>query len=304
VSQRAASSMIDAAASQEDTKLLTKVFQLLQRNPSRLITQYGTRVPQIQYLPTSTTQIQTRLKDAPFVPSDDRVKEVTSVLALLTLASTCLILDGPVPNLLLFSLTCIVILDNFSDVLKLALSKQDFFKLPELQLQLPVHIPLGTGELTKDAIAGWTRLFTQDSERNSQTEAAAFYLGYVLGLPCFAFQPVAKEALTMELECSDSDSLEELQRMLMWLYAPVSYEYSLHAQMMSSDPREADSYLQKQKQRQRFDAGIDENDFKRWAYAECESLWRKDVTCVREVSEGFASGVSTVADVVAIIEQW
>ena len=319
ISKRAASSILDAAALQEDTEAMTDVLTLLQRNPARLINRYGSRVPQVTYLPTSTTQVQTRLKKAPVIPSDNRTQEVNSVLTFLGVVGTCLLVGdnaGPFPSFVLFTLTCIAILDNFSDVLKFALTKEQRANIPFV---LDEDSWIGSGTITRDVITGWTRLFTRDSERSSQAEAAAFYVGYVLGLPCFPFQPVAKEAATLttasvgsskDISSSSALSMEDTQRVLMWLYAPVSYEYSQHAQMMASDPREADSFCKIMQDRYRLNANsnnIDdlmEHDLKRWSYAECEVMWRTDVSCVKNISEGLASGASTVADVIAILEQW
>lgn len=52
-----------------------------------------------------------------------------------------------------------------------------------------------SGCTSKMVINGMNRLFLKDVERESRAEAGAFLAGYVTGLPCFAFQPSAVEAL-------------------------------------------------------------------------------------------------------------
>lgn len=52
-----------------------------------------------------------------------------------------------------------------------------------------------SGSSTKLVLSGMNRLFLKDVERESRAEAGAFLTAYITGLPCFAFQPNAVEAL-------------------------------------------------------------------------------------------------------------
>lgn len=52
-----------------------------------------------------------------------------------------------------------------------------------------------SGSTSKLVLNGMNRLFLKDVERESRAEAGAFLAGYMTGLPCFAFQPSAIEAL-------------------------------------------------------------------------------------------------------------
>lgn len=52
-----------------------------------------------------------------------------------------------------------------------------------------------SGSTSKLVLNGMNRLFLKDVERESRAEAGAFLAGYITGLPCFAFQPSAIEAL-------------------------------------------------------------------------------------------------------------
>lgn len=52
-----------------------------------------------------------------------------------------------------------------------------------------------SGCTSKMVLNGMNRLFLKDVERESRAEAGAFLTAYMTGLPCFAFQPSAVEAL-------------------------------------------------------------------------------------------------------------
>jgi hypothetical protein len=63
-----------------------------------------------------------------------------------------------------------------------------------------IDIWIRQGKGLKYAAAGIDRLVLNDEERENHSEAAAFLAGYLLGLPCFAFQPEVSEALKMLCE--------------------------------------------------------------------------------------------------------
>lgn len=56
---------------------------------------------------------------------------------------------------------------------------------------------LSQGGILKKAAAGLERLSLRDKQRDAHTEASAFLVGYLLGLPCFCFQPDVTEALKL-----------------------------------------------------------------------------------------------------------
>lgn len=56
-----------------------------------------------------------------------------------------------------------------------------------------------SGSALKLVVNGFNRLFLKDVERESRAEAGAFLAAYMTGLPSFAFQPSAVEALRCEL---------------------------------------------------------------------------------------------------------
>lgn len=53
------------------------------------------------------------------------------------------------------------------------------------------------GQSIKDGIAGVERLILRDNQRQAHCDAAAFLGGYLLGLPCFCYQPDVIESLKM-----------------------------------------------------------------------------------------------------------
>jgi hypothetical protein len=175
-----------------------------------------------------------------------------------------------------------------------------------------------------------TRLLTVDAERESQCEAAALYTAYVLGLPCFAFRPNALEASVLVVESMSRSSRDTkntldnlltssgILRMLVWLMAPAAMESMTHPQLIMSDPREAEGFLQRLED---YFAGSDNDDSKnvdlfwtesettradllKWAYTEADLLLRANKAVVTELSNRLTSGAATIGDCVAVVEGW
>jgi hypothetical protein len=271
------------------------------RNNDFGIQQYGTQQRDIQILPTSTSTkiicpdgsrktVQERLSllEDTLLADDERTKEIasaglfgTSLLSceLINLSSPADTVEHVVTSALLTLLISVTIVDNGYDFLKMAsqlalsqlkVENKDRFQLPEKN-SLPLNI--GQGIITGSIIRGFTRLLTIDTVRESQCEAAALYMAYVLGLPCFPYRPNALEASVLVAESTsklnmgdtsqsekvkgpknsdtDTDSIDNLLtssgilRMLMWLYAPIAMEYMNHPQLIVSDPREASGFLKR-----------------------------------------------------------
>lgn len=186
-------------------------------------------------------------------------------------------------------------------------------------------LELGSGKITGTVVRGLTRLWSVDTERECQCEAAAFFAAYSLGLPCFSFRPNALEAAVLLFESKDAaetrdiDSLLSdtgIMKMLIWLMAPVAVESSYHPQLISSDPREARGFLQRLKEKAAiFDAEdvIDTilqssdqeiEDLLKWSYAEADLLLRQNRAVVTELTERLIGGASTIGDCVAVMEEW
>lgn len=179
-------------------------------------------------------------------------------------------------------------------------------------------------------------------ERECQTEAAAFFAAYNLGLPCFGFQPNALEAAVMVFESeknksqdSTSGKKEELTfskfkfsaldpllsdagvlKILIWLLAPVAMEKMKHAQLISSDPREASGFLKRLKEKApalgyesqldalQINSDTETNDLLQWAYSEASTLIRGNQKVCDDLAKRLAGGASTVGDCIAVLEGW
>jgi hypothetical protein len=298
-----------------------------------------------------------RLQSLPAVPTDERSKEITAAIATLGVVGACLFINGvgnglgwesitPYTSFLLTTLVGIGILDNFFDVLKSSgslLVNLNKDKLPDAVKDMSgpekesMPFQLGSGAVTGTVVRGLTRLWSVDTERTCQCEAAAFFAAYSLGLPCFAFRPNALEAAILVFESQgresakgggeeDNDALDSLlsdtgiMKMLIWLMAPVAIESSQHPQLISSDPREARGLLMRLKEKASvFNAQEDldfllsglENessqeveDLLKWAYAEADLLLRNNKSLVKELTERLVGGASTIGDCVDALEQW
>ena len=66
-----------------------------------------------------------------------------------------------------------------------------------LVLAAAADVLLSEGGVLKKAASGLERLSLRDKQRDAHTEASAFLVGYLLGLPCFCFQPDVTEALKL-----------------------------------------------------------------------------------------------------------
>ena len=346
-----------ATAATQDARAMSKILSLSLRNGG--LSFYGSQQTTITALPPSSIMTRAeRLESLPDVPSDERSKEITAAIVALGVVGACLFINGvgnglgwagitPYTSFLLTTLVGIGILDNFFDVLKSSgslLVNLNKDKLPDAVKDMSgpekesMPFQLGSGAVTGTVVRGLTRLWSVDTERTCQCEAAAFFAAYSLGLPCFAFRPNALEAaiLVFESQGRDSakggreedndDALDSLlsdtgiMKMLIWLMAPVAIESSQHPQLISSDPREARGLLMRLKEKASvFNAQEDldfllsglENessqeveDLLKWAYAEADLLLRNNKSLVKELTERLVGGASTIGDCVDALEQW
>jgi hypothetical protein len=239
-----------------------------------------------------------RLLTLPPIPDDDRATEVTQAAIFGLMIVSCIginIFDGifhtidtitPWTNLVLGLAVSIVIIDNSFDVLvgtTQTLSRLNESKLPNAISESIKSIPnkedmplkIGTGQVSGSIIRGISRLLSNDTERDCMCEAAAVYVAYGLGLPCFAFRPNENEGASLVLQSMnigqeeeyyntddvsnnnryyDSSSREAgridslvsdvgLLKVMIWLLAPVAMELSRYPQLLSSEPRVASAFL-------------------------------------------------------------
>jgi len=143
------------------------------------------------------------------------------------------------------------------------------------------------GEYVALISRGLSRLFERDLARESTVESASFLTGYVLGLPTCAFMPTAVRPL--DLIASSSEEMSKLlgpqprliDRMLIWLMAPVVAEQTAYGGIIISRPGLALEMLQAARRREA-SLGIDvqqggwtreEDEARvRWAFTEAKKL--------------------------------
>eukprot|EP00557_Chaetoceros_sp_GSL56_P001727 CAMPEP_0176504666 /NCGR_PEP_ID=MMETSP0200_2-20121128/16062_1 /TAXON_ID=947934 /ORGANISM="Chaetoceros sp., Strain GSL56" /LENGTH=466 /DNA_ID=CAMNT_0017904127 /DNA_START=267 /DNA_END=1667 /DNA_ORIENTATION=+ len=366
---RSLMALIDAAGSTQDAKAMATVLSLALKNGSLLF--YGSQQSSITPLPSSPTSFiphmkltrSQRLEKLPNVPVDNRAQEITSALLTLAVVGICLILQGfgnglgldevtPYTSAILYSILGIGIVDNFFDGLKGISSfiiKMNSEKLPEAVKNAKgiekdsMPFGLGSGAITGTVVRGLTRLWSVDTERECQCEAAAFFAAYSLGLPCFGFKPNALEAALLMFESARNEDESDraldtllsdsgLMKVLIWLMAPVAFESSLHPQLIASDPREARGFLQRlkekakvfgtedeintilriedgdavtqQQQQQQQQQGKEIDDLLKWAFAEADLLLRSNEYTVNALSERLIGGAATLGDCTAVLEEW
>jgi len=331
---RSLMALVDAAAAAKDSKTMSKVISVSAKNGS--ISQYGLLQREITPLPTTidtkvkcpdgTTKTRgERLALLPDIPTDERGSEISSALAVSSVLGFCWVAGvlnieeiTPFTSLVWILIITIGALDNLYDLIKFG--AKTFLK--DLVGELPKELPLslGSGQLTGTVVKGFNRLIQVDTERECECEAAAFFIAYTLGLPCFSFRPNALEAAVMVAESSQSDNhLDPLltnngmMKMLVWLMAPVAMESVKHPQLIQSDPREADGFLSRLEKSSLInkedlwwleEGSQEKEDMLKWAYAEADLLLRRQNTVVTEITERLASGAATVGDCVAAIENY
>ena len=120
-------------------------------------------------------------------------------------------LDSIIPytSFVLTSIITIGFGDNFFDVLKSSgsmLVNLNKDKVPDATKDKKgpekesMPFALGSGAVTGTVVRGFTRLWSVDTERECQFEAATFLAAYSLGLPYFAFRPNVLEAAVSVFE--------------------------------------------------------------------------------------------------------
>lgn len=288
-----------------------------------------------------------RLKSLTDIPTDDRESEIFSALVAVFVVGLCLLINGfgnalgldditPITGFVLGFIVTLGVVDNGFDAIKFVTSTaiKSIDKVPDSVKKFSIekeNLPfnLGSGIITGTVVRGLSRLFVADTERECQCEASALFIAYSLGLPCFAFRPNALEAAILMFESNNksNDDAKEwenldslwsdagIMKMLVWLISPVAFEYSKHAQLTASDPREASGFLKRLREKAPV-MGIsmdqlesmlpseETDDLLKWAYAEADSLLRENKKVVQELTDLLAGGAATVGDCVAILEQW
>lgn len=177
-SENSARSMMNAAATFCNSEKLAEVMQLIKAGG--YVRAFGVINAQLtKPLMSADVESKSMLSDSIQVPTDDRESEVLYASIVAGTASVYLSLQllghtistDLAPWATLFGL--LSVLSGLADV------------------------GLREGKGLKYAAAGVDRLVLSDAEREYHSEAAAFLSAYMLGLPCFCFQPEVSEAVKM-----------------------------------------------------------------------------------------------------------
>ena len=157
-------------------------------------------------------------------------------------------------------------------------------------------------------VAGLTRLFLRDTERETRVQAATFLVAYLLGLPCFCFRPNVLETLRMTEMTGLREKLtstEGVNALLVYLLAPVAAERSRHKQLIVSDPRQAEALLQILRDRYK-NLGVDDEKAEAmitWAYSQAQKLLASHSEPLESVRKRMEGGGATAGDCVSILER-
>lgn len=134
----------------------------------------------------STTNVSIREPTCTYgheqVPDDDRAQEIGYAASFLVLVGSDFSWEG-VGQVMHYDTTIPTVIG----IIATAAVALDVWKM--------------SGGTSKMVLNGLNRLFLKDVERESRAEAAAFLVAYITGLPCFAFQPNAVEALRLVISC-------------------------------------------------------------------------------------------------------
>lgn len=265
-----------------------------------------------------------RLAAVAEVPSDDRVSEVTSALAVAGVVGFCgtvNVLDidaiSPFTSVVWFLILIVGLTDNFYDLAKLGVKTFAKDKVGTLPEELPLGI--GSGTISGTVVKGFNRLLKVDTERECECEAAACYVAYTLGLPVFSFRPNALEAAVLVAESMQNNnqldpllSNNGIMKILVWLMSPVAMERMKYPELIQSDPREASGFLTRLENSNLINKEAlwwlgDEQeryDMLKWAYTEADLLIRRNQAVVTEIAQRLTGGSATVADCIAAVEDW
>jgi len=277
--------LIDAASLSRDLNVIQECLLLARRNGvSRAFARsVGTLNP-----PPPLRAASDRYDLSP-VPSDARTSELAAGVAALTVVGGALSVEAVGPLLHADTTAASVVLGGAA-----VMGVWDLTQRKGQELTL--------------ALAGINRLFLRDPERDAHVQAATFLSAYLLGLPCFCFSPNVMEAVRMTAQvpafAETLSSTAGLNRLLVYLLAPVAVEEANYAQLMASDARQARALLQVFMGRgeARGQEGREEEVLLPWAYEEAKRLLRSHSALLERLKQRMESGGATVGDCVALLE--
>eukprot|EP00640_Fibrocapsa_japonica_P001373 CAMPEP_0113948138 /NCGR_PEP_ID=MMETSP1339-20121228/68690_1 /TAXON_ID=94617 /ORGANISM="Fibrocapsa japonica" /LENGTH=410 /DNA_ID=CAMNT_0000955061 /DNA_START=176 /DNA_END=1408 /DNA_ORIENTATION=- /assembly_acc=CAM_ASM_000762 len=317
LSEKSLVSILDAsAASQEPTRDISKV--MAQMRAAQRVRLFSRDLTSLTLLPRDPGAAKALLEKLPPVPLDDRKEEVNAALVVLAVTFT----------------------DLFWRVWSFLSGQDDFFNKvgPDLLVLavgglLAFQFTSGSGEFVKQAAAGLQRLFTRDVERECNSQAASLLTAYLLGLPCYPFNPNVLEAMRLlkkppadmedavegnqawwqgllapTAEPAENMTTMGIHRILVWLMASVAAESANHPTLLVSNPRQAYAFLNLIREKGVADpivAETPEEDEGRvqWALEEARQLLEKEMFALEALKQRMETGAASVGECVMLMEK-
>eukprot|EP00752_Nemacystus_decipiens_P011312 g10052.t1 len=276
---RTASAVVDAATATTNIGIITEVFTKIRR--AGVGQKFSRDLGRLSLLPTEPSQKQKALRGLAPVPDDDRAQEIGYAASFMLLVGSDFSWEG-VGQVMHYDTTIPTVIGAVTAA------------------AVAIDVWKRAGCTSKMVLNGMNRLFLKDVERESRAEAGAFLAAYMTGLPCFAFQPSAVEALRMAADPEMEDTFlsgNGIHRILVWLLAGVAGEGLVHRQMIASDPRQAYAFLQMVRNRGIQSELDPEDDPERvqWAFNEARALLKDNESAFEALRQRLESGGATDA---------
>lgn len=164
------------------------------------------------------------------------------------------------------------------------------------------------GKATSIVGSGVSRLAVDDPRREAEAEAAAFLVGYLLGIPAFAFKPTAFEALKLLVDLDDTGRQTfPHSPVFAWLAAPTAAESNRHRKLIVSDPRQVIAAVQIATDRNvilpQEQDDVPPADRLKWATRQARALLTSYAQLHRKLTDRFEAKNASPADCVELIER-
>ena len=309
ITPKSFAALVDAASLSRDLSVIQECMLLARRNgASRVFARgVGTLSPPPPLRASATAGgaggSAAEIDALPPVPHDERTSELGAGVVALTVLGGALMVEALGPLVHVDTWPATVVLVGGAVAAGLDFSQRQ-------------------GEEVKLVLAGLNRMFMKDPEREARVQAATFLSAYLLGLPCFCFSPNVIEAVKMTTDVEEFaevlSSPVGINRVLVYLLAPVVVEEANHLQLIVSDPRQARALVQVCRERRRGREGgregvgkmaeegeadeKEEERLLRWAYQEARRLMAMNSGLLEKLRQRMESGGATVGDCVALLE--
>ncbi len=310
-SDRSSQQVINAACTFYDCNIIGKALNLMKQGGSGKV--YGSSIGSMSEISLDSSDSQYTIE----LPSDNRKGEISAALLVLTGVTSYISLQiGSVANSELHPWATLI---GVMFILGTALDAT-----------------FRDGIGLKDVSAGLKRLVLQDDEREEFIEASGLMIGYLLGLPCFAFQPDVTEAISMlresrlamdayktqngkksssffqtaaltEYEDTTTNTIEALGRVLVWMNAPIAAETMKYGSTILSDPRKPrvllDVFLSKQSDLAEIIDEKGKEKLLKWSYIESSTFLKRYGDVLEEVRAYLQTKSSSAGECAMLLEE-